>query len=253
VVIHAAAHVHRPIESPAESALFEAINVQGTAKLLAAAKRAGSKRFVFVSSIAVYGTSARAVPTESAVLAPKSAYGRSKQAAEDLVRASGLNWVIVRPATIFGAGDRANFQRLAQALRRGRFIVPGAGEARKSVLPVALAGELIVEIAMRPILSGSVMNLALPEAPSLREVCDGFSAACGWPRARSVPLGLLRAAARGGDGLERLGFHFPLTTSTVSKLTTDTQVDTTVMRTLLPRAQWPSFAESLAACADSYI
>jgi UDP-glucose 4-epimerase len=252
VVVHAAAHVHRPIESPAELALFEAINVQGTAKLLAAAKRAGAKRFVFISSIAVYGANFGEVVAENAALAPTTAYGRSKKAAEDLVRASGLDWVIVRPATIFGTGDRANFHRLAQALQRRRFFVPGAGEARKSVLPVALAGELIAEIATRPIPPGTVMNLALPDAPSLREVCDAFSAACGWPQARSVPLLLLRGTALVGDGLAALGLRFPLTTSTLSKLTTHTQVDTAVMRTLLPRDRWPSFATSLAQCARSY-
>ena len=251
-VIHVAAHVHRPHETADEVRLFEAINVEGTRKLLAAAERAGVRRFVYVSSSAVYGPTRDTIPAEDAPLRPNSHYGRSKVAAEELVRASRLEWIIVRPATIFGRGDRANFARLAEALARGRFVVPGQGDARKSVLPVDLAGELIARLATGGVPGGTVLNLALPVAPTLREICDGFSGACGFARARSVPLALLRPAAWAGDALGALGARVPLSSDTLAKLTTSTVVDTRRMQTLLPRSRWPEFSEALQSCADYY-
>lgn len=251
-VVHAAAHVHRPNETPDEVRLFHEVNVEGTRKLLAAAERVGVRRFVFVSSIAVYGATPGAMPDECAPLAPASHYGRSKMEAEELVRASKLDWVIVRPATIFGAGDRANFARLAQALRRGRFIVPGRGAARKSVLPVTLAGELIADAVARPWPARTTWNLALPVAPTLREICDAFSAQHGWPVARSVPLGLLRVGARVGDVCAAVAGRAPLTTTTLAKLTTDTVVDTRALVAMLGRPHWPSFAEALRESSDHY-
>lgn len=251
-VVHVAAHVHRPHETAGEVQLFEAVNVEGTRKLLVAAQRAGVRRFVFVSSSAVYGPTPDALPDEDAPLRPTNHYGKSKVAAEALVRAAHMEWVIVRPATIFGTGDRANFSRLAQALARGRFVVPGPGLARKSLLPVDLAGELVAATAAKAVPAGTILNLALPTAPRLREICDAFSKACGFARAPSAPLALLRSAAWTGDALESIGVRFPLTGSTLAKLTTDTVVDTRKMRALLPRRRWPEFGEALQTCADYY-
>ncbi len=250
-VIHCAAHVHRPQETADDIRLFEAVNVEGTAKLVRAAREAGVGRFVLVSSSAVYGRREEAA-REELPLAPLSHYGRSKVAAERVVRHSGLDWIIARPATIFGAGDPANFRRLAQALRRRRFLVPGAGEARKSVLPVALSGELLVQLALEPVPSRTVVNLALPQAPTLRAICDGFCSQLGLPRARSVPSWILALAAKAGDGVAAVAGRAPLTTATLAKLTESTVLDVTTQLRLLPRETWPDFSGALRECADWY-
>jgi UDP-glucose 4-epimerase len=76
-----------------DKAGFESGNIAGTAAVLAAAANAGVKRFVHVSSLAARK--------------PKlSMYGASKAAAEDLVAASGLDWVTVRPPAVYGPGDQ---------------------------------------------------------------------------------------------------------------------------------------------------
>lgn len=72
---------------------FERGNVTGTANMLSAAKIAGISRFVHISSLVAR--------------APKlSHYSRSKAAAEDLVRATDLDWTILRPPGVYGPGDR---------------------------------------------------------------------------------------------------------------------------------------------------
>jgi nucleoside-diphosphate-sugar epimerase len=104
-VIHIAGVVSAPTQAG-----FDAGNVAGTAAVLAAAEKAGVKRFVHVSSLAA---------REPGL----SMYGGSKAAAEALVEASGLDWVIVRPPGVYGPADleMLDIYKLAQ---RGFAVVP---------------------------------------------------------------------------------------------------------------------------------
>jgi nucleoside-diphosphate-sugar epimerase len=245
-VIHCAAHVHRPVETAAERGLFQSVNVEGTRRLLAACEAAGVGRFVLASTVAVYGWAADGrARREDDPLAPATAYAGSKLESERLVRGSGLDWRIARISTVYGDGDRANFFRLAQALRRRRFVLPGDGRARKSVLPVDRAAELLARLASLPEARTGIVNLAAPYAPSLAEICSAFSAACGFARPVRAPLALLRAAGFFGDALARLGLSLPLTTQVLGKLTTETVVDVGRMRSYFPDLRWDSFEETL--------
>jgi nucleoside-diphosphate-sugar epimerase len=245
-VIHCAAHVHRPVEDAQERRQFQAVNVDGTRRLLAACKSAGVGRFVLASTVAVYdwsgGIGAR---KESDRLAPATAYARSKLEAEQLVQGSGLDWRVARIATVYGEGDTANFSRLAGALRRRRFVVPGDGGARKSVLPVTKAAELLARLACLPDAQGSTVNLAAPAAPSLAEICAAFVAACGFPQPPRAPLAALTAAGFLGDAAEKVGIRLPLTSDILGKLTTATVVDVSRMQSILPDIRWESFEETL--------
>lgn len=71
---------------------YERVHVTGTQNLLAEAKKAKVKRFVHMSAIGA---------REGA----RSAYHQTKWAAEETVRASGLDWTIFRPSIIYGPGD----------------------------------------------------------------------------------------------------------------------------------------------------
>lgn len=86
-VIHVAGVVNAP-----DAMGFEEGNVKGTARLIDAARKAGVPRFIHVSSLS----------TREPGL---SAYGASKARAERLVKASGLEWTIVRPPGIYGPRD----------------------------------------------------------------------------------------------------------------------------------------------------
>jgi len=87
-VIHVAGLTNTP-----DSAEFETANVTGTANVIAAGKGAGTRRLVFVSSLA-------------SRMPALSAYGASKARAETLVEASGSDWTIVRPPAVYGPRDR---------------------------------------------------------------------------------------------------------------------------------------------------
>ncbi|HEX8513234.1 MAG TPA: NAD-dependent epimerase/dehydratase family protein [Allosphingosinicella sp.] len=101
-------------------AQFEAVNVGGTAAMIDAARAAGVRRFIHVSSLAAREPQL-------------SSYGWSKARSERLVAASGLGWTIIRPPAIYGPGDRDMFELFKMA-RRGLVALPPAG--RFSVIHV---------------------------------------------------------------------------------------------------------------------
>lgn len=251
-VIHCAAHVHRREASGEEQARFFQVNTHGTGRLLAACREAGVARFVLVGTSAVYDWSANRPMAENDVLAPATAYARSKFEAEALVGAADIDGRIARLATVYGNGDRANFGRLAVALRRRRFLLPGDGQTRKSVLEVKQAGEVLGRLALLPATPDRIINIASPSVPTLHEICSALSAVCGVKPPRRVPLPLLRIAALVGDGLTRIAGRAPLTSDVLRKLTTTTVLDTGRLVALLPEIKWKSFRDSLLESSDYY-
>jgi uncharacterized protein YbjT (DUF2867 family) len=110
---------------------FHLGNVEGTLALIEAAVASGVPRFVFVSSLAARE--------------PKlSKYGASKAHAEKLVKASGLDWTIVRPPAIYGPRDREILE-LFKLARRG--VVPMPPQGRASLIHVADLARLLLALA----------------------------------------------------------------------------------------------------------
>lgn len=124
-VIHVAGVVTAP-----DAAGYEAGNVTGTLAVIEAALRAGVPRFVHVSSL-------------SAREPQLSAYGQSKLRAEKLVKASGLDWTIVRPPAIYGPRDKEMFD-LFRAAKWG--VVPTSRDSRASILHVDDLGQLLLAL-----------------------------------------------------------------------------------------------------------
>ncbi len=130
----ALAHVAGLINAP-DRAGFEAVNVGGTAATIDAARRAGVRRFVHISSLAA---------REPGL----SDYGWSKAKAERVVAASGLDWTIVRPPALYGPGDRETFELFRMA-RRGLVALPPRG-GRFSLLHVEDLCRLVLAILAEP-------------------------------------------------------------------------------------------------------
>jgi dihydroflavonol-4-reductase len=128
------------------AAEFMACNRDGTANVLEAARDGGARRVLFVSSLAVAGPTTPGHPIdETRAPAPVTDYGRSKLAAEVLVRAmpASLPWTIVRPPVVYGEWDRSTL-KIFQLARRGVVPVFGDGSQELSVIHAEdLAGALI--------------------------------------------------------------------------------------------------------------
>ena len=125
-VVHVAGAVNAP-----DPAGFKAGNVTGTLGVIEAALAAGVQRLVQVSSL-------------SAREPELSAYGASKARAEKLVRASGLDWTIVRPPGIYGPRDVDYFEMFRLA-RWGVMPVPPR-EGRASIIHVDDLARLLLAL-----------------------------------------------------------------------------------------------------------
>ena len=134
VVIHLAAAQH---EANVPDSYFEEVNVRGTRALLEASRREHVSRFVYGSTIGIYGSAAEGVLDETSPPCPDNIYGRTKLAAERVVQeyGSSLETCIVRISETYGPGD-FRLLKLFRAIDRGRFLMIGPGENRRQIIHV---------------------------------------------------------------------------------------------------------------------
>ena len=184
----AVVHIAGVINAP-DRAGFAAGNIAGTEAMIAAARAAGIRRFIHVSSL-------------SAREPGLSDYGWSKAESERIVAASGLDWTIVRPPAVYGPGDREMLE-LFRIATKGFVTLPPAG--RLSLIESTDLSRLLLDLVDAPASFGQcyepddgivqgwdhrIFALALGDAVGRRV------------RPLSIPAPILRLAAK-ADGLIR--------------------------------------------------
>lgn len=189
-VVH---HVAGAIAARSE-ADFMRVNGEGTARVAEAARAAGVRRFVYVSSIAVSGPSARGKPMDEAGPArPITPYGRSKRAGEEAVVRSGVSYTIVRPPVVYGPRDRA-LLRVFRIARRGYAPLLGDGLQELSLIFAADLARALLAAAASPAAEGRTYHAAHPEVVTQRELVRAIGRACGRTvRTIAVPAPVVRA------------------------------------------------------------
>jgi nucleoside-diphosphate-sugar epimerase len=155
VVVHLAA-VFRTQD---EDAIWRA-NRDGTRNLIAAVKEhAPGARFVMSSTGNVYNADAARPALETDECSPKSAYGASKVAAEQLLRESGLTWAVLRLPFVYGEGDGhlASIRTLASRLDLHPAQAYSVGHHRD----IAAA----VRLALTGVMDGRIVNVTDGASP----------------------------------------------------------------------------------------
>jgi uncharacterized protein YbjT (DUF2867 family) len=161
--------------------------------IVAAARQAGIRRTIFVSSTAV--TTTLATPTK-----------RVRLAAEQCIRDSGLDWTILRPTMIYGAPGDRNLSRLLALLARAPMLpVPGGGRHLQQPVHVADVAGAVLAAAERPGTAGSCYDVAGPEPFTFAELLR-ISARAVASRTRFIPVPLMPLVAM-ARGYERLSGH----------------------------------------------
>jgi nucleoside-diphosphate-sugar epimerase len=181
-VIHVAGVINAP-----DQAGFEAGNVTGTLAMLAAATAAGTRRFVHVSSLAARE--------------PKlSQYGASKARSEELVKGSGIDWVVVRPPAVYGPGDKETLELFKMA-RSGLILLPPKG--RLSLIHVDDLARLLLALAESRAPKKEVLEPddGRPGGWSHREFASALGRAVG---RRTVAFATPRPLLRMGAAIDRL-------------------------------------------------
>jgi uncharacterized protein YbjT (DUF2867 family) len=146
-----------PVEVPRKGLTFDRYDRQGTESLIAEAERAGAGRFVYIS-----GAGADAGSDKT--------WYRAKGRAEESLRASSLQWAIVRPSWAYGPEDRA-LNKFA-AIARFSPVVPRIGVAPQHIQPVFIED---ISTAVARIVDGGdtwgrVYEIGGPEVLTMDEV-----------------------------------------------------------------------------------
>jgi UDP-glucose 4-epimerase len=180
-VVHAAAQtsVAGAVGDPEHDA---ATNILGTVRMLAAAARAGVRRFLYISSAAVYGNNAPLPAAENGPLSPASPYGLSKLAGEQYVRLlaglSGMEWTVLRLANVYGPrqstrGEAGVIARWCAAAAAGApILLHGDGSQTRDFVYVADVAEAVARSLEMPAAAGWCINIGTGRETALRQVLD---------------------------------------------------------------------------------
>jgi nucleoside-diphosphate-sugar epimerase len=186
VVVHAAAAL--PIQASRES--IRSVNVGGTENVLQAARDAGVRRVVFISSTAVYGVPEKHPIEEDDPLVGVGWYGESKIDAEGLCRVAAVETTIVRPKTFIGPERLGVFEILFDWIREGRRIyILGQGHNRYQLLAVEDLVDAIVRAATVPEAARQTFNVGATEFGTVRSDLQALiDHASSTSRLRPVPV-----------------------------------------------------------------
>ena len=258
-VIHLAAKV----SFTGQAAEFDAVNVEGTRRLLRLAREAGVQDVVFISSPSVANSGAAIAGLGAEPADPGRAHGdysRTKAEAELAALAAdspGFRVAAVRPHIVWGPGDTQLVERVLDRARRRRLPVLDDGAALIDTTYVDNAASAIVAALHRmEHIHGRALVVSNGEPRPVGELMAGICAAGGVPAPSwSLPGGLARAA---GSLVELLWTRAgraeepPMTRFLAEQLSTAHWFDQRETRRLLDWAPAVSLDEGLARLAGHY-
>lgn len=241
VVVHLAgrAHVVRD-RGPDVENLYHQVNADTTRRLAEAARRAGVRRIVFMSSSKIFGDESppgRAWREEDPP-APDDAYGRSKLAAERALQEvslrGGIEVVVLRPPVVYGPGVRANIFELFRLVDRGVPLPVGGVHNRRSLVYVRNLVDAIVFAADAAFVAGQVLHVTDGEDVSSQDLVVRIGRALHRPpRVVPIPAMVLRLVGRTGDLVQQLaGVQVPLNSDNVVRLIGSAALDAGKVRAL---------------------
>lgn len=197
-VVHAAAYV----KDSGPMAEYVQANVEGTRRVLQAARASGVRRFVHVGTEAVLADGApivRATEQTPYPAHPVGPYPITKGEAERLVRAAsapGFDAMVVRPRFIWGKGDTSVLPVMIDAVKAGTWRWIGGGRYLTSTCHVANVVEGILCAAERGV-PGGVYFLTDGAPVEFRRLIGDMMRAVGVePGERELPRWVAKAAAR---------------------------------------------------------
>lgn len=213
-LIHTAGVIH-----PRTVAEFDAVNAGGTRNVVAAARRAGIRRMIHVSSNSPFGVNPSIGDTFRArePYHPYLGYGRSKMEGElavlEAARSDRLDAVIVRPPWFYGPWQPLRQTTFFQMVKAGRFPLFGGGHQRRSMVYVENLVQGIVRAERSPGEPGRAWWIADERPYEVREIVatvqqalrdEGIESKDGGLRAPAV---VARVAVAADTVLQRIGTY----------------------------------------------
>jgi len=194
---------------------FEMMHVQATEHVLAACRDAGVRRYLHMSAL---GTRPNAA----------SRYHRTKWQAEELVRASGLDWTIFRPSVIVGRGQDFTHQLLEVMGHAPVIPIIGSGQARLQPIGIDDVTACFRRALDQPQTIRQTYELGGPKTFTLEEIMDLLARYASLRKSTVyIPVALLRPAAW---VIERLFRNPALTLDQLTMLQEDNICDIGAMK-----------------------
>jgi nucleoside-diphosphate-sugar epimerase len=244
-------------ESGQEASFFHRVNVLGTGHVARIAAERGVRRFVHCSTAGIYGRTVAGVVNEATPTRPWNEYERTKllseQVVRDVARNHGMEYVILRPAVVYGPRD-PRLRKMFRLAARGRFPLFGSGKGRRHFVYVTDVAEAFLLACTQPGAANREMIVAGCEALPLREILGTLAAVS--DRARTgprLPLRPMLALAALTEDLSRLiGIRPPLSRRNMDFYLNDAAFDCSLAREALGWEPKMELREGLLRTRQSY-
>lgn len=221
-------------ESPPDLT-FDGVNVEGTRNVVREAQRAHVRRFVYVSSLGA--------PTG------RSAYHRSKRAAEAIVREFDGEWIVLRPGKVYGPDD--DVVSMLLHLVRTMPVVPvvASGEQRFQPIWYQDFGAVVAEAVQRSGLVATALDVAGVEVTTTNDVLDRLSdLTATTPRRLGIPAPVVALGTKVADVF---GIDLPIDPQMLTMLLEENVIEDGASNGLLELGVTPTtLAEGLARLVD---
>jgi nucleoside-diphosphate-sugar epimerase len=236
---------------------FEEINLGGTRHLLETASARGLQRFIYCSTIGIFGHRVPGITNEDSPLRPGNVYERTKVAAEAMARGfhagAGLPVVILRPADVYGPRDH-RLLKLFRGVAAGRFPLFGDGKGRRHMVFV---DDVVAAFRLASDGNGALgqaLIVAGPESCTLRELIDAVARAAGRKRfGWRLPLTpMLAVAAVVEDVCTAVHVTPPIYRRRMDFFHSDSAFDTSRARRVLGWGPKIHLNEGVARTLDAY-
>lgn len=223
VVVHAAGKAHFIPKNLIEEKTFLENNINGTINLLKGLERGVKpKKFVFISSVSVYGKLSGDLISEENELKADDPYGKSKIIAEKIIQEwchkNEVICTILRLPLLVGLNPPGNLGSMINAINKGYYFNIGGGVARKSmVMATDVAKHILIASNV-----GGIYNLTDGQHPSFKDFSNLISSQLNKKHIPNMPIIFAIILAFIGD---IIGEAFPINSKKLKKLTKDLTFD----------------------------
>lgn len=211
-------------------------HIDGPRALVRACEQQGRTRLIHISAVG-------AEPTSDTV------YGRSKAEAERLVRASGLNWMILRPSLVLARACYGG-TTLLRGLAAFPGVIPVFG-GDQTFRPIAMDDltDAVVALTGPSVLSRQTLEIGGPDLVTQADLLKGLRSWLGLPPAPvwSVPGWLAWPAIKAGDFVAALGWPSPFGTTSARQMASGAAGEGAAALTAATGVRPRSFIETLSS------
>ena len=222
-VIHCAGAAHKVPKNQLESDLIYDTNVKSTKHLIIGLERIGiPKKFVFISSVSVYGSSSGTLINENNLLLASDTYGKSKIVCEKMItdwcKKHNAKYTILRLPLLVGSNPPGNLGDMINAIKKNYYFNISNINPRKSMVLAQDVSNVILKASE----VGGVYNLTDGYHPTLRELTNCISRQFNKSNVLTLPYFIVKLLAKLGD---KLIPNLPINSKKLSKMVNDLTFD----------------------------